>query len=199
MQSSIDKLFEIAESQQGYFTTKQAKACGYEDNTHPYHVQSGNWIRVYRGIYRLAKFPQTERPDLIIWALWSTDRKGIMEGVFSHETALTLHALSDIMPDKIHMTVPKTFRRRAPVPPILILHYATLKSEEIIMREGVLITTVHRTLIDSIMDKEISHDLIIQSVKSALNKGMMTRSEFKQLLTESKVKNSPIFIHIKDL
>ncbi len=199
MQSSADKLFEIAEYQQGYFTTRQAKACGYEDNTHSYHVRSGNWIRVYRGIYRLAKFPQTERPDLVIWALWSTNRNGIMEGVFSHETALTLHKLSDIMPDKIHMTVPKTFRRRAPIPPILILHYATLKSEEIIFREGVSITTVYRTLMDSIIAERISHELIIQSVKSALNKGMMTRSEYKRLLTDSNVKNSPIYTHIKDL
>src|SRR5579871_759702 len=46
------RLFEIAESQQGYFTAKQAKAAGFAEKTHPYHVQVGNWIREYRGIYR---------------------------------------------------------------------------------------------------------------------------------------------------
>lgn len=35
-QESESKLVEIAESQQGYFTSKQAKASGYKDNTHPY-------------------------------------------------------------------------------------------------------------------------------------------------------------------
>ena len=36
------QLFEIAEQQQGFFTTKQAKAAGFAENTHPYHVQVGN-------------------------------------------------------------------------------------------------------------------------------------------------------------
>ena len=57
------RLFEIAEQQQGFFTTKQAKAAGFAENTHPYHVQVANWIREHRGIYRLALFPTTDRPD----------------------------------------------------------------------------------------------------------------------------------------
>ena len=32
------RLFEIAEQQKGFFTTKQAKAAGFAENTHPYHV-----------------------------------------------------------------------------------------------------------------------------------------------------------------
>jgi hypothetical protein len=36
------RLFEIAEQQQGFFTTKQAKAAGFAENTHPDHVQVGN-------------------------------------------------------------------------------------------------------------------------------------------------------------
>ena len=65
------RLFEIAEQQQGFFTTKQAKAGGFAENTHPYHVQVGNWIREHRGIYRLTLFPTADRPDLVLWALWS--------------------------------------------------------------------------------------------------------------------------------
>ena len=34
-QDSENKLFEIAESQQGYFTSKQAKASGYKDDLAP--------------------------------------------------------------------------------------------------------------------------------------------------------------------
>ncbi len=52
------RLYETAEAQQGFFTTKQAKAAGFAENTHPYHVQVGNWVREHRGIYRLAQFPQ---------------------------------------------------------------------------------------------------------------------------------------------
>ncbi len=61
---AVKRLYEIAEGQQGFFTTKQAKAAGFAENTHPYHVQTGNWIREHCSIYRLANFPQVERPDL---------------------------------------------------------------------------------------------------------------------------------------
>ena len=67
---ALCRLYEVAEDQQGLFTTKQAKAAGFAENTHPYHVQVGNWIREYRGIYRLALFPATEHPDLVQWAPW---------------------------------------------------------------------------------------------------------------------------------
>src|SRR5215471_3753870 len=97
------RLFEFAEQQQGFFTTKQAKAAGYAENTHPYHVHVGNWIREHRGIYRLANFPQNDRPDLMLWWLWSKNRDGVSQGVYSHETALSLHDLTDLMPSKLHM------------------------------------------------------------------------------------------------
>jgi len=51
------RLFEIAEAHGGFFTTKQAKAAVFAENTHPYHVQVGNWIRGLRGIYRLGHPP----------------------------------------------------------------------------------------------------------------------------------------------
>jgi hypothetical protein len=62
------RLCETGQGQQGFFTTKQAKAAGYAENTHPYHVQAGNWVRENRGIYRLANFPESKRPDLMLWS-----------------------------------------------------------------------------------------------------------------------------------
>ena len=123
------RLFEIAEQQQGFFTTKQAKAAGFAENTHPYHVQVGNWIREHRGIYRLALFPTADRPDLVLWALWSRNRNEEVEGVYSHHTALSLYDLSDLNPAKLHMTVPTDFRRNSDIPGILVLHYADLPDE----------------------------------------------------------------------
>jgi hypothetical protein len=94
----------MAQSQQGFFTTKQAIRSGFAEKTHSYHVNAGNWIREHGGIYRLADFPTPERPDLMLWYLWSQDRQEVPEGTYSHETALSLHELSDIMPSKLHMT-----------------------------------------------------------------------------------------------
>src|SRR3981189_800547 len=120
------RLYEIAEGLQGFFTTKQAKAAGFAENTHPYNVQAGNWIREHRGIYRLASFPRGERPDLMILLLWSRNRGEPAPGAYRHQTALSLYDLSDIMPAKLHMTVPRSFRRNSEIPRVLVLHFADL-------------------------------------------------------------------------
>jgi hypothetical protein len=109
-------LYELAALQGGYFTARQAREAGYEDNVHPYHVRSRNWVREARGVYRLSQFPLPARPDLMVWQLWSRNRQDEVQGVFSHATALSLHELSDVMPAKLHMTVPPGFRRMAAIP-----------------------------------------------------------------------------------
>ena len=58
-------LMEIAQAHQGYFTTRQAIAAGYADNTHTYHVRTGNWERVQRGIYRLRAIKAGRSPILL--------------------------------------------------------------------------------------------------------------------------------------
>jgi len=35
------RLYEIAQSQQGFFTTKQATRAGFAEKTHTYHVKVG--------------------------------------------------------------------------------------------------------------------------------------------------------------
>jgi hypothetical protein len=57
-----------------------------------------------------------------LWQLWSRNRNDDIQGVFSHETALALYELSDVMPGKLHMTVPHGFDRSAAIPPVLVLH-----------------------------------------------------------------------------
>lgn len=198
-ESAENKLFTIAESQQGYFTTRQAKTCGYKDNTHSYHTRSGDWIRVYRGIYRLAKFPHTERPDLMIWTLWSSNRKGKIEGIYSHQTALAIHHLSDVMPHKLHMTIPLSFRRNSPTPPVLILHSNNLQKDEIMALDGYFVTTPFRTILDIIEDMSISHDLIIQAISNAYQNGLLTRAMIKRLLKEPTVQNSPLYSYLRGL
>jgi len=100
-----EKAFDTAVAQQGYFTASQAHSAGFDDNVHSYHVQKGNWIREWCGIYRLARFPESNDSHLVLWALWSRNRNGEIQGVYSHETALSLYDISDVNPAKLHMTV----------------------------------------------------------------------------------------------
>jgi len=174
------RLYEIAEGQQGFFTTKQAKTAGFAENTHPYHVQAGNWIREHRGIYRLSSFPRGERPDLMLWSLWSRNRAEAVQGVYSHQTALSLHDLSDVMPAKLHMTVPRTFRRNSEIPRVLVLHFADLLQGDIGAAHGVRVTKPMRTILDLLAGGEVPLATIRQALREGLRRGLIRRSEIAE-------------------
>ncbi len=173
------QLFDIAEQQQGFFTTKQAKAAGFAENTHPYHVQAGNWIRDHRGIYRLALFPSPDRPDLVLWSLWSRNRKEEIEGVYSHQTALSLHELSDLNPAKLHMTVPTNFRRNSEIPGIVVLHYADLLTTDAQAGPGYKYTKPLRTILDLIEAGTVERTFIRQALRQAVHRGLITRQQLR--------------------
>jgi predicted transcriptional regulator of viral defense system len=177
---SFQHLYETAEAQQGFFTTKQAKAAGFAENTHPYHVQAGNWIREHRGIYRLALFPQTDHPDLAIWSLWSRNRHEQTEGVYSHQTALSLHELSDVNPAKLHMTVPPRFRRNSEIPSILILHYDIVPPQDIQTTQGFQFTRPLRTIVDVAETGTVERAFVRQAVRQAFDRGLIKRSDLRK-------------------
>jgi len=173
------QLFDFAEQQQGFFTTKQAKAAGFAENTHPYHVQAGNWIRERRGIYRLALYPAADRPDLVLWALWSRNRDEEVEGVYSHQTALSLYDLSDLNPAKLHMTVPSDFRRNSEIPGILVLHYADLPKSDVQAGSGFKFTRPLRTILDIIETGTVERNFIRQALRQAVERGLITRQQIR--------------------
>ena len=173
------RLFEFAEQQQGFFTTKQAKAAGFAENTHPYHVQVGNWIREHRGIYRLALFPATDRPELALWALWSRNRNEEVEGVYSHHTVLSLYELSDLNPAKLHMTVPTDFRRNSEIPGILVLHFADLPESDVKSAQGFKFTAPLRAILDLIELGTVERNLIRQALRQAVARGLITRQQIR--------------------
>ena len=174
------RLYQIAVDQQGFFTTKQVKAAGFAENTHTYHVQAGNWIREHRGIYRLASFPRAERPDQMLWSLWSRNREEIAQGVYSHHTALSLHDLSDVMPAKLYMTVPKGFRRNSEIPRVLVLHLADLPQSDIGDANGVRVTKPMRTILDLLEGGEVPPATLRQALREGLRRGLIRRSEIAE-------------------
>jgi predicted transcriptional regulator of viral defense system len=175
------RLFETAELQQGYFTAKQAKAAGFAENTHPYHVQVGNWIRERRGIYRLALFPVTDRPELVLWALWSRNRNEEIVGVYSHHTVLSLYDLSDLNPAKLHMTVPPAFRRNSEIPGILVLHYADLSPSDVHTAQGYKLTHPLRAILDLIEAGTVERTFIRQAIRQAVDRGLITGQELRDM------------------
>lgn len=177
METRIEKshrLFEVAESQQGYFTSADAKRLGYDYPHQHFHVKQGNWIRVDHGIYRLKKFPTAGHEDLMRWWLWSRKK-----GVMSHETAAALYELGDLLPSKIHLTVPLDFRKRPAKS--LVLHKANLSASEIDKRDDLPVTTPLRTVLD-LARSHLDDERLSAVAKDAIKKGLMSRKELLEAL-----------------
>lgn len=171
-----DALYSVAQAQSGYFTTRQAAAAGYSSQLLRKYIENGKVVRVRRGIYRLVHFPASEHEDLVAAWLWAEQA-----GVFSHETALALHDLSDVLPAKIHMTLPASWQsRRLRVPTGLALHYADINEVDRTGFSAVPIMSPRRTLRDCI-EANASPELVRQAVRQARRRGLISEMEGAEL------------------
>lgn len=177
------RLFEIAETQEGYFTSADAKKLGYDYPHQHFHVKQGNWIRVDHGIYRLKKFPAASHEDLMRWWLWSRKK-----GVISHETAAALYELGDLLPAKIHLTVPANFRK-SPTKS-LVLHKAELSESEIEKRDDLPITTPLRTILD-LARSHLDDERLTAVTRDAIVSGLLNRRELLETLAKMPKDISP--------
>jgi predicted transcriptional regulator of viral defense system len=173
-----DRLYEVASSQDGYFTTGQGANAGYSTQLLLKHIRAGRITRVRHGIYRLVHYPASEHEDLAVIWLWS-DRKG----VFSHTTALALQGLSDVLPTQVHLTLPADWRgRRLRIPPGVVLHHAVVAAKERAWFGAVPITSPQRTLADCARDP-ISPELLQQAARQALSRGLVSSDELADVKT----------------
>ena len=167
-----DHLFEVAAAQDGLFTTRQAAEAGCSPQLLAHHLGAGRILRVRRGVYRLAHFPAGDYEDLTVVWLWSEQ-----EGVFSHQTALALHDLSDVLPAQVHLTLPRAWRkRRLRVPDEVVLHYGDVPDSERHWFGPVPATAPLRTLEDC-ADEHLPPELLRGAARDALERGLVPRED----------------------
>lgn len=173
---SWDALFEVASAQAGFFSTRQAAEAGYSPQLLQKHLKAGRVAHERRGVYRLVHFPRVEHEELASVWLWS-DRAG----VFSHQTALSLHGLSDVLPARAHLTLPAAWkRRRLTVPDEVLLHYADLTDDARSWFGPVPVTTPARAL-NECADAGLAPDLLRHAAEQALARGLVTRAELPEV------------------
>lgn len=160
----LKRLSELALKHGGYFDRADALALGLSNSLIYYHVRAGSFERVDPGVFRLRIAPFSQQDDLWRAVVWSNYR-----GVVSHESALLLYDLSDVLPGKVHLTVPPEFNRHPPRG--LVTHHARLEPDEITLMEGMRVTTPARTIVDAAaygIDPEQIQIAIRQSIQRAL-------------------------------
>lgn len=180
-----DALFAVAELQAGLFTTGQAAENGCSSMLLQKHLRSGRIARVRRGVYRFVRFPEAEHEGFVVLWLWSDQA-----GVFSHQTALMLHELSDALPSKADLTVPREWEWRHSqrrVPEDLVLHFGEVADDERDWLGAVPLTTPRRTISDCI-EAHVPPDLVEQAVHQAHARGILTEAdvaEFSERLSRA--------------
>ena len=166
-----DRLFELASEQGGYFTTAQARRCGFSKALLAHHARpGGRFARVRRGLYRLRQYPASPREDVI--AAWLA--VGPEEAVVSHESALEILGLSDVVPEAVHITVPRSQRYRS-APRGVRIHTTTrrLDPAEVTVRDGIPITAPVRSILDS-AEAGLAPEHVIAATRQALERGLTT-------------------------
>ncbi len=165
-----DGLYRLAESQAGYFTAEQALETGMDRSTLLHHARpGGRYERVRRGLYRLRHFPSTPHEHVV--AAW-LDLPA--PAVVSHESALELYELSDVIPNAVHITLPREKRgqRRKPGVRFHMLTRAPT-ADEVRRVDGVVATTPERTIVDS-LEAGTQPEQIELAIEQALERGMTT-------------------------
>jgi predicted transcriptional regulator of viral defense system len=169
-------LYETASAQDGYFTTKQATSAGYSLPLMHKHIKAGRVQRIRRGIYRLVHFPAGEHEELVVIWLWSEQA-----GVFSHQTALALHDLSDALPSKVHVTVPAAWAgRRLRTPAGVVLHFADVPNIDRSWFGAIPVTSPRRALIDSARDA-VAPELVHDATRQASKRGLVAKRDLAEV------------------
>ncbi|MDN5920589.1 MAG: type IV toxin-antitoxin system AbiEi family antitoxin domain-containing protein [Pseudonocardia sp.] len=179
MSDAVDheRLYLVAESQAGYFSTAQALAAGMDRSTLAHHArEGGRYVRVRRGLYRLRHFPTSEHEHVM--AAWLPLRE--VGAVVSHESALDLQGLSDVIPGAVHLSLPRAKRgqraRRG-----VRLHTAETPPgpSEIQQLRGLPTTTPARSIVDA-LQAGTQPEQVELAVRQALQRGLLTPRRLRQ-------------------
>ena len=168
-------LFATALEQHGFFTTPQAARAGFTRRMLVHYARSGEFIRERRGIYRFRDYPASPRAHIQAACLAT----GPADSVVSHESALELLDLSDVVPRAVHLTVPR-HRRGCRVPPGVTVHTARHPPApaELVEREGFRVTSPARSIADAAA-WGTAPDQILAAVVDALERGMASVEDLR--------------------
>lgn len=122
-----DELWDISTTQHGFVTARQAKEAGIGKHALQMLVHRGTLERAAHGVYRFPQYPVGEHDQLALAVLWTR----VPEAALSHETALDCYRISDVNPNRIHLTVAKHRRFRRADGEGYVIHYENLAANQV--------------------------------------------------------------------
>lgn len=137
---STVELRRLAASQDGYFTTEQAEALGYEAQSVQANIVAGDWSKVERNLCRLADWPHSDLEQFAMWCAWFGG-----DAVISHQSAAELHGFGHLHPQFVHVSA---FTNLRLTDTRLAVHRLQLEPHDFESTGTFRITTPVRTVLD---------------------------------------------------
>jgi predicted transcriptional regulator of viral defense system len=131
--TKLERLREVALDQHGFVTTAQAVDEGVSHAELSMMVARGRLEHVAHGVYRVPQVATTEFDQYRLAVLWT----GTPEACLSHDTALVAWEVSEINPDRIHLTVACHRRIRRSGGGLYVVHHQDLAARQVTWWQGI--------------------------------------------------------------
>ncbi|MCV2396264.1 type IV toxin-antitoxin system AbiEi family antitoxin domain-containing protein [Actinotalea sp. M2MS4P-6] len=131
--------------------------------------------RIAHGLYHVRAVPFDRLTPYMEAVLWA---RGV--GVISHASALEMQELCDILPRRIHLTVPRAYNPRKAGHDQYHVHRLTLPPDAITNYEGVPVVTAATAITQALADGEDREQLRL-AVRNASQRGLLLRREAARL------------------
>jgi predicted transcriptional regulator of viral defense system len=136
--TKLERLREVALDQHGFVTTSQALDEQVSHAELSSMVARGRLERAAHGVYRVPQVAETEYDEYQLAVLWT----GAPEACLSHDTALWAWDITDINPDRIHLTVARNRRLRRSGGERYTIHHEDLNPRQVVWWQGIRTVSV---------------------------------------------------------
>jgi len=174
------KLRDLVAIQYGYFTAQQAKSSGYDQSHHDYHVNSGNWLKISRGVFRLPGYEDSLESDFVKYSFWAVGRSLNRIVVVSYDSALFYYDLTNEAPSQTHLSVISEHSIKDETVGCVI-HREPLQWNDYQQKTGFNITTPYKTMIDMKPDLTLQRKWS-ETVRLSYNNHLINETQATALL-----------------
>ncbi len=162
-----------AYGQGGFFRVDQARSRGVSSQLLRHYVRQGRFDHVRRGLYRITGFPREEHDA--VRERWMS--VGSDDAVVSNTSALALLDLSDVIPNSVHLLVPRRARGLRKPPGVTLHTRPDNDAPDVVWRKGLPVTAPARTLVDVL--REVQPEQAELALAQALRDGLVTENRLR--------------------
>lgn len=171
-----DLLWDVALDQHGFVTLSDARRLGISRDAVTMLARRGKLEQVATAVYRFPRFQAGPAAPYMLAVLWTGDPRACL----SHDTALAAYEVSDINPERVHLTVPLGRRIRRSHGDLYTVHHQNLADDEIGWWAEVPTVTL-ATSIRQCIDSGVPTYLLRQALERSADAGRLGAADMQAL------------------